>query len=87
MQPLRVLVITPQDAPDFGPSAPIYTALCEDLSRIGCDVHVVTGVPHYGGSDLQYKASKKLIKEEIIGAKTAVDHVIPSPMNTKKRAH
>ena len=35
MKPIRVLVITPQYAPDFGPSAPIYTALCEHLQRCG----------------------------------------------------
>jgi colanic acid biosynthesis glycosyl transferase WcaI len=44
-------VITGQYAPDYGPSAPIYTALCEDLQRMGCDVTVVTAFPHYGGAD------------------------------------
>jgi colanic acid biosynthesis glycosyl transferase WcaI len=47
----NVLVITPQYAPDFGPSAPIYTSLCEDLARMGCNVTVITGVPHYGGAE------------------------------------
>ena len=47
----NILVITPQYAPDFGPSSPIYTSLCEDLVRMGCNVTVITGVPHYGGAE------------------------------------
>ena len=44
----KILVITPQYSPDLGPSAPIYTALCEDLVQRGYDVTVVCGFPHYG---------------------------------------
>lgn len=44
----KILVITPQYSPDLGPSAPIYTALCEDLVQKGHDVTVVCGFPHYG---------------------------------------
>ncbi len=64
MQPIKVLVITPQYAPDFGPSAPIYTALCEDLSQMGCEVTVATAFPHYGGSDAWSKRSGRLFEEE-----------------------
>jgi colanic acid biosynthesis glycosyl transferase WcaI len=60
----RVLVITPQYAPDFGPSAPIYTALCEDLQQMECDVTVITGFPHYGGSDAWHQYSGRLFEEE-----------------------
>lgn len=49
---IKVLVVTPHYAPDYGPSAPIYTALCEDLQRMGCEVTVVTAFPHYGGAAL-----------------------------------
>ncbi|HSQ79395.1 MAG TPA: glycosyltransferase, partial [Candidatus Bathyarchaeia archaeon] len=61
----RVLVITPQYAPDFGPSAPIYTALCEDLQRLGCRVTVVTAFPHYAKADALYPRSGRLFREEI----------------------
>jgi colanic acid biosynthesis glycosyl transferase WcaI len=61
----KVLVITPQYFPDYGPSAPIYTALCEDLSKMGCDVTVVTGFPNYIGSNTNHMKSNKLFDEEI----------------------
>ena len=64
MQRYKILVITPQYAPDYGPSAPIYTALCEDLQKSGCDVTVVTGFPHYGGSENRFRYSGKLFVEE-----------------------
>ena len=64
MQHTKVLVVTPQYAPDFGPSAPIYTALCEDLVRMECDVTVVTAFPHYAGSEAWYRKSKRLIEED-----------------------
>ena len=65
MRPYKILVITPQYAPDFGPSAPIYTALCEDLQQSGCDVTVVTGFPHYAGSEAWYRYSGKSFVEEV----------------------
>ena len=65
-RPANVLVITPQYAPDFGPSAPIYTALCEDLRQIGCDVTVITAFPHYAAADTWYERPKKLMEEEVL---------------------
>jgi colanic acid biosynthesis glycosyl transferase WcaI len=64
MQPYRTLIITPHYAPDLGPSAPIFTALCEELANYGCDVQVVTGFPHYAGLDPRYKKLGRLIEEE-----------------------
>jgi colanic acid biosynthesis glycosyl transferase WcaI len=64
MAPIKVLVITPQYAPDFGPSVPIYTSLCEDLARLGLEVNVVTGFPHYGGSEVYYQPNKGWFAEE-----------------------
>jgi colanic acid biosynthesis glycosyl transferase WcaI len=63
-QKIEVLVITPQYAPDFGPSAPIYTALCEDLQQIGCNVTVITAFPHYANAGAIFKRSKKLIEAD-----------------------
>jgi colanic acid biosynthesis glycosyl transferase WcaI len=60
----KVLIITPQYAPDYGPSAPIYTWLSEDLARAGCEVTVVTAFPHYAGADVTYPTPKKLFAEE-----------------------
>lgn len=44
---MRVLLITPFYTPDLGPSAPLYTMLCEDLVHLGCQVSVIAAVPHY----------------------------------------
>ena len=44
---LKILVITLLYLPDGGPSAPLYSMLCEELARKGHQVTVVTAVPHY----------------------------------------
>jgi colanic acid biosynthesis glycosyl transferase WcaI len=61
----KVLVITVQYAPDLGPSAPIYTSLCEDLVQAGNVVTVVTTFPHYGGSNAWPEYRGKLFQDEI----------------------
>lgn len=60
----NILVVTLQYAPDFGPSAPIYTALCEDLVQLGYDVTVITGVPNYDVREIEPKYRGKLFFEE-----------------------
>lgn len=64
MPKANVLVVTLQYAPDFGPSAPIYTALCEDLVKLGYDVTVITGVPNYDVREIEPKYRGKLFFEE-----------------------
>ena len=64
MHRTKVLVFTPQYAPDFGPSAPIFTWLCEDLVQKGCDVSVITGFPHSAGTEKWFQPSKKLVEED-----------------------
>lgn len=59
----KVLVITPHYAPDFGPSAPIFTSLSEDLREMGCEITVVTGVPHYPGAK-QMQGPRRLFQEQ-----------------------
>jgi colanic acid biosynthesis glycosyl transferase WcaI len=83
MRHIKVLVITPQYAPDFGPSAPIYTALCEDLQQMGCDVTVATGFPHYAGSDGWFQYSGRLFKEERLnGVRVMRTYVYTVPKGT-----
>jgi colanic acid biosynthesis glycosyl transferase WcaI len=62
----KVLVITPQYAPDYGPSVPIYTALCEDLAQMGCQVTVAAAFPHYGGLRVGDKRLGRFLEEEIL---------------------
>ncbi len=42
-----ILVITPYYEPDIGPSAPIFTMLCEALVKRGHKVTCITTRPHY----------------------------------------
>ena len=64
MPKTNVLVVTMQYAPDFGPSGPIFTALCEDLVTLGYDVTVITGVPNYNVSEIEPKYRGKLFFKE-----------------------
>jgi colanic acid biosynthesis glycosyl transferase WcaI len=66
----NILVITPQYAPDFGPSVPIFTALCEDLQRMGNTVTVITAFPHNLGADAKKQSAGKFFEEtELNGVK------------------
>ncbi len=44
---MRVLIFGANYEPDLGPSAPIFTMLCENLVRRGHQVTMLTMVPHY----------------------------------------
>lgn len=44
---MRIVIFGGHYEPDLGPSAPIYTMLCEHLARLGHQVTMVTMVPHY----------------------------------------
>ena len=75
MDPIRVLVVTPYYAPDYGPSAPIYTALCEDLQAAGCEVSVSTAFPHYSASgcaapDAGRRPTRRLLAVETLNGVT-----------------
>lgn len=50
---MRILVITPYYTPDLGPSAPLYSMLCESLYRRGHKVTVLAAVPHYPSGYVQ----------------------------------
>jgi colanic acid biosynthesis glycosyl transferase WcaI len=64
MRPIKILVVTIQYAPDRGPSAAIFTNLCEDLAQDGYDVTVVTGFPHYGRDSVWPEYSGKVYQDE-----------------------
>ena len=59
----KVLVITPHYTPDFGPSAPIFTSLSEDLREMGCEITVITGFPHYPGAK-QVQGPRRFFQEQ-----------------------
>ena len=54
---MRILIIGAHYKPDLGPSAPLFTMLCENLVRLGHQVTIITMVPHYptGRVSAEYK--------------------------------
>jgi len=61
---MRILLITPYYAPDLGPSAPLFTMLCEELVKLGHEVSVIAAVPHYPTGKVSPEFKGKLIQHE-----------------------
>lgn len=61
---IRVLVITPFYAPDFGSPADHYAMQCEDLAALGCEVSVICAVPHYPTGKVHKDFRRHLIQRE-----------------------
>jgi len=61
----HVLVVTPQYAPDYGPSVPIFTMICEDLIKYGYQVTVITAIPKYHDQNTLNIESTKVVQEEV----------------------
>lgn len=64
----KILFVTPYFAPDYAACSPMYLALCEDLSRMGHKVTVLTGMPYYGKEKVwdEYRG-KFLVQEKSAG--------------------
>ncbi|MCD6400842.1 MAG: glycosyltransferase family 4 protein [Anaerolineales bacterium] len=61
---MKILLITPFYAPDLGPSAPLFTMLCEKLVRFGYKVSVIAAVPHYPIGTVTKEFRGKLFQRE-----------------------
>ncbi|MGO8734233.1 MAG: glycosyltransferase family 4 protein [Terriglobia bacterium] len=61
---MRILVVTPFYAPDLGPSAALYEMLCEELVRLGCEVSVISAVPHYPTGRVAKEFRGRLVQRE-----------------------
>jgi len=66
------MVAVPHYRPDGGPSAPLFTSLCEGLAQRGHQVTVLTSVPHYPSGQVPREWRGKL---RISGEENGV-HVI-----------
>lgn len=80
--PRRVLLFTPHYAPDYGPSAPIFTCLCEDLVRYGYQVTVICGVPHYAQAERYAQLYPRKLNHEY---RSGVDLYRVSVVSTPKK--
>jgi colanic acid biosynthesis glycosyl transferase WcaI len=61
---MRVLLVTPFYAPDLGPSAALYEMLCEGLVHLGCEVSVISAVPHYPTGRVPKEFRGRLVQRE-----------------------
>ncbi len=75
---MRVLVVTPFYAPDLGPSAPLYEMLCEELVRLGCEVSVISAVPHYPTGKVAEQFRGRLLQRERRGGVDVTRVWVPS---------
>jgi colanic acid biosynthesis glycosyl transferase WcaI len=58
---MRILVFGANYQPDLGPSAPLFTMLCENLVRLGHHVTMITMVPHYPSGRVSKEFRGKLV--------------------------
>jgi len=62
-----ILFFTPYYAPDIGPSAPVFTTLCEGLVKRGHDVTCITTLPHYSQDMHQQSGFLPRVVKELRG--------------------
>ena len=61
---MRILVITTFYAPDLGANAGLYEMLCEELVHLGCEVSVISAVPHYPTGRVAKEFRGRLVQRE-----------------------
>jgi colanic acid biosynthesis glycosyl transferase WcaI len=64
---MRVLIFGTCYEPDLGPSAPLFTMLCENLVRLGHQVTIITTVPNYpsGRVPAEWRGKGKLFWQSV----------------------
>ena len=75
---MRILVVTPFYSPDLGPSAALYKMLCEELVRLGCEVSVISAVPHYPTGRVAKEFRGRLVQREWRGGVNVTRVWVPS---------
>lgn len=74
----RILLVTPFYEPDLGPSAPLYTMLCENLVQLGYNVCVIAAVPHYPTGYVTSEWRTKLVYKELRNGVNLIRVWVPS---------
>lgn len=75
---MRVLLVTPFYAPDLGPSAPLFTMLCEDLAGLGHEVSVIAAVPHYPTGTVPPQFRGRLVQRQNLNGVEVTRVLVPS---------
>ena len=69
--------------PDLGPSAPLFTMLCENLVRLGHQVTMITMVPHYPSGRVTAKFRGKWLWKSVENGVNVIRVGLPSVDRSK----
>lgn len=75
---MRILIFGANYLPDLGPSAPLFTMLCENLVRLGHQVTMITMVPHYPTGQVSGEFRGKLVWKSVENGVDVVRLNLPS---------
>jgi len=75
---MRILIFGANYKPDLGPSAPLFTMLCENLVRLGHQVTMITMVPHYPSGRVSSEFRGKLVWRSVENGVDVVRVTLPS---------
>lgn len=75
---MRILVVTLLYQPDGGPSAPLFTMLCEGLATRGHEVAVIAAVPHYPSGRVQGGFRHRWLQQSLEGDVRVIRVPVPS---------
>jgi colanic acid biosynthesis glycosyl transferase WcaI len=75
---MRILIFGANYEPDLGPSAPLFTMLCENLVKLGHQVTMITMVPHYPSGRVSNEFRGKLVWRSVENGVNVVRVTLPS---------
>ena len=80
---MRVMIFGGYYEPDLGPSAPLFTMLCENLVRLGHQVTMITMVPHYPSGRVSAKFRGKWLWKSVENGVNVIRVALPSVDRSK----
>jgi colanic acid biosynthesis glycosyl transferase WcaI len=80
---MRAMIFGTNYEPDLGPSAPLYTMLCENLVKLGHQVTMITMVPHYPSGQVPVEFRGKLFWRSVENGVEVIRVGLPSVDRSK----
>jgi colanic acid biosynthesis glycosyl transferase WcaI len=75
---MRIMIFGGHYEPDLGPSAPLFTMLCENLVRLGHQVTMITMVPHYPSGHVPSEFRGKWLRKSVENGVEVIRVGLPS---------
>jgi len=60
----RIVVLCPHFAPDTAPTGDVMTRIVQEMTHVGCEVHVVTSLPWYRNHQIEPGWGGRLVRKE-----------------------